>query len=135
MTTWTEGLTRADRQADWEKMTPEWERRVRTDMLAVVERLEHIERHALLGDSAAAQCAQEILAWLTVGDFTDARARLVALLDLARAEQLLTLRVGRPASGAGRTTTTSSRLAASSPHNGGVVGSAPEATAGGGVSA
>jgi hypothetical protein len=97
VTTWTEGLTQADRQADWEKMTPEWQRRVRTNMLAVVERLEHIDRHAPPGDSTAAQCVQEILAWLTFGDFTDARARLVALLDLARAEQLLTLRAGRPA--------------------------------------
>jgi hypothetical protein len=93
---WTEGLTQADRPAEWEKITPEWQRRIRANMLAVVEHLEHIDRHAPAGDSAASQCAEEILAWLTIGDFTDARACTVALLDLARAEQLLTLR-GRPA--------------------------------------
>jgi hypothetical protein len=87
-------LTQADRQADWEKMTPEWERRVRTHMLEIIERL---DRSAPPGDSASAQCAQEILGWLNSGDCTDGRARLLALLDLARAEQLLTLRVGRPA--------------------------------------
>ena len=43
VTTWTEGLTQADRHADLETMTPEWGRRVRTNMLAVVE---HLHRYA-----------------------------------------------------------------------------------------
>jgi hypothetical protein len=98
VTTWTDGLT----QAEWEKATPDWQRRVRTKMLAVVERLEHLDRHAPQGDSTAARCAQEILAWLTFGDFTDDRSRLVALLDLVRGEQLLSLRTGRQVGPASR---------------------------------
>jgi hypothetical protein len=90
-------LTHTDRPADWQKMTPEWQRRVRTNMLAVLERLEHMSRHAQSGDSTpASQCAQKVRDWLNFGDFRDARTRLVALLDLAQAEQLLTLRMARP---------------------------------------
>jgi len=80
----TEGMTPADRKADWEQTTPDWQRRVRSYLMAEVERLERLSRHGPPGDSVArrhaAQHAAQILDWLDFGDFADARVRLAAIV-------------------------------------------------------
>jgi hypothetical protein len=77
MTAWTEGLTQADPEADWEKMSPE---AARVYIEAAVDRLEHLSHRSPPGDSTAKECAQEILTSLTFGNVGNARSRLEAII-------------------------------------------------------
>jgi hypothetical protein len=68
----SEGFTQAERQADWEAMSPLW-REINRDMLSTL-----VSELVTLPPDQAAEVAADILAFLDFGDFGDIleRARL-----------------------------------------------------------
>lgn len=69
------GLTQADRQADWDRMTPEWRQLAREKFRSVVGTMELVGEQPEIIDQA-----RGLLEFLDFGDFGDCVPRLEALV-------------------------------------------------------